>query len=46
MEYAGTAAPLIYQIENKEYVTIVASGSNIVSKNRIKGNQIVTFSLN
>ena len=45
MDYAGTTAPLIYQVNEREFVTIVASGSNIVSKKRIKGNQIITFSL-
>ena len=45
MDFAGTAPPLIYEVNDREFVTIVASGSNIVSKNRIRGNQIITFSL-
>ncbi len=45
MDFAGTAPPLIYEVNDREFVTIVASGSNIVSKNRTRGNQIITFSL-
>jgi quinoprotein glucose dehydrogenase len=45
MDFAGTAAPLIYKVNNSEYVTVVASGSNIVSKDFVAGNKIITFVL-
>ena len=45
MDFAGTTPPLIYKINNTEYITVIASGSNIVSKDRIQGNKIITFAL-
>ena len=45
MDFAGTTPPLIYKINNTEYITVIASGSNIVSKVRVQGNKIITFAL-
>lgn len=47
MNYAGTSPPLIFSLNEKEYVVVIASGSNIVSKNPdIRGNEIYIFSIN
>jgi len=45
MDFAGTTAPLIYKINNSEYITVIATGSNIVSRDSVKGNKIITFVL-
>ena len=45
MDFAGTAAPLIYKINNSEYITVIATGSNIVSRDIVMGNKIFTFVL-
>ena len=47
LNYSGTAPPLIFSLNNNEYVAVIASGSNIVSKKpAVRGNEIYIFSIN
>ena len=46
MNYAGTAPPLIFSMNGKEYIAIIASGSNLVSKKLgVRGNEIYFFTI-
>ena len=47
LNYSGTAPPLIFSLNKNEYVAVIASGSNIVSKKpAVRGNEIYIFSIN